>query len=107
MLLYSDACNKLGVVVNHVISTMDTINSKGIKLQVLGQVATVSIDQTDGYALFLADSAKHVQIFSAKSSEMNVNVLVGQDYVETPLAEQFKSEYVNGAWVTNAVEHNE
>ena len=51
-------------------------------LQVTGKVPTISIDKTDGCMVYLSDKSLDVEIVTAKSSEMNVLVPVGDgDYV--------------------------
>ena len=50
-------------------------------LQVMGKVPTISIDKTDGCQMFLSKDSIDVEIITAKSSEMNVMIPNGEDFV--------------------------
>lgn len=86
-----DNCKKTAVVFDNVVSSMEFMNCKSVQMQVLGTVPTIMVDKTDGCQMFLSKDATGVEIVSAKSSEMNVLVPKGDDFVEMPLAEQFKT----------------
>ena len=47
--------------------------------QILGKCRTVSIDKTDGCQVFLNKDCLDCDIFSAKSSEMNICIPKGSD----------------------------
>ena len=47
----------------------------------LGKVPTISIDKTDGCQMFLSKDSVGVEIITAKSSEMNVMIPNGEDFV--------------------------
>ncbi len=47
--------------------------------QILGKCRTVSIDKTDGCQVFLNKDCLDCNIFSAKSSEMNICIPKGND----------------------------
>lgn len=49
----------------------------------MGKVPTISINKTEGCHLYLSEDALDCEIVSAKSSEMNVLVPQGDDYVST------------------------
>ena len=49
--------------------------------QVLGKVPTISIDKTDGCQMYLSKDSIATEIISAKSSEMNVLIPTGDDFV--------------------------
>ena len=51
--------------------------------QVLGKVPTISIDKTDGCQMYLSKDSIATEIISAKSSEMNVLIPNGEDFVST------------------------
>lgn len=51
--------------------------------QVMGRVPTISINKTEGCHLYLSEDALDCEIVSAKSSEMNVLIPQGDDYVST------------------------
>eukprot|EP00096_Caligus_rogercresseyi_P007865 TRINITY_DN259_c0_g1_i3.p1 TRINITY_DN259_c0_g1~~TRINITY_DN259_c0_g1_i3.p1 ORF type:complete len:468 (+),score=211.55 TRINITY_DN259_c0_g1_i3:212-1615(+) len=86
-----DSCKKTSVVFDSLVSSCEFVNCQSIKMQVMGKVPTISIDKTDGCQMYLSPESKEVVIVSAKSSEMNVLVSNGEDYVEHPIAEQFKT----------------
>lgn len=87
-----DNCKKLGLVFENVVGIVEIINSKDIKLQVLGKVPTISINKTEGCHVYLSKDSLDCEIVSAKSSEMNILVPQGDDdYREFPVPEQFKT----------------
>lgn len=103
-----DNCKKVGVVVESVVSTIDVVNCKSIQLQITGKAPTVVVDKTDGFQLYVSKESVGIEILSAKSSEMNVVILKGEgeDPIERPVAEQFKTTIVGDNLVTMAVEHS-
>ena len=72
--------------------------------QVLGKVPTVSVDKTDGCQMFLNAESVNAEIVTAKSSEMNVMIPKGEDFVEMAIPEQFKTVIQGGKLVTSATE---
>jgi adenylyl cyclase-associated protein len=46
-----------------------------------------------------------VEIFTAKSSEVNISFPEKDDFVEKPISEQFKTTISNGQVITVPVEH--
>ncbi|KAL4629760.1 adenylyl cyclase-associated protein 2, partial [Arapaima gigas] len=76
-----DNCKKLGVVFDNVVGIVEVINSRDIQLQVMGRVPTISINKTEGCYVYLSQVALDCEIISAKSSEMNILVPDGDDYV--------------------------
>ena len=89
-----------------VVSTLDVVNCKSTQIQLNGNVPTVVIDKSDGLALFLGKDNENIEIFTAKSSEINVNVLVGDDYKEYPVAEQLRTVIGPQKLITTPVEHS-
>ena len=85
------------------------MNCKSVQIQITGTAPTALIDKTDGYQLYLSQSAKSIEIFSAKSSEMNILVVQPNgEYIEKPVSEQFKTTVdANGNLKTEPVEHKE
>eukprot|EP00092_Neocalanus_flemingeri_P035018 GFUD01038106.1.p1 GENE.GFUD01038106.1~~GFUD01038106.1.p1 ORF type:complete len:435 (+),score=126.72 GFUD01038106.1:87-1391(+) len=86
-----DSCKKTAVVFDNVVSSCEFMNCSGVQMQVLGTVPTIMVDKTDGCQMFLSKEAIGVEIVSAKSSEMNVMVPQGEDFVEMAVSEQFKT----------------
>ncbi|XP_024001546.2 adenylyl cyclase-associated protein 2 [Salvelinus sp. IW2-2015] len=99
-----DNCKKLGLVFDNVVGIMEVINSKDIKLQVMGRVPTISINKTEGCQVYLSKDALDCEIISAKSSEMNILVPQDDDYREFPVPEQFKTVWDGSKLVTEPTE---
>ncbi|XP_041664233.1 adenylyl cyclase-associated protein 2 [Cheilinus undulatus] len=100
-----DNCKKLGLVFENVVGIVEIINSKGIQLQVLGKVPTISINKTEGCQVYLGKDSLSCDIVSAKSSEMNIMVPQGdEDYREFPVPEQFKTVWDGSKLVTEPTE---
>jgi adenylyl cyclase-associated protein len=103
-----DGCKKFGLLIDNVVSTLDTVNSQRIQIQITGNCPTAVIDKTDGYQLYLSKASEDIEILSAKSSEMNVLALNKEgEYFEMAMCEQFKTYFKEGKLVTSAVEHKE
>uniref|UniRef100_A0A8C6IS55 Adenylyl cyclase-associated protein n=1 Tax=Melopsittacus undulatus TaxID=13146 RepID=A0A8C6IS55_MELUD len=100
-----DNCKKLGLVFDDVVGIVEIINSRDIKVQVLGKVPTISINKTDGCHVYLSQSSLDCEIVSAKSSEMNVLIPTeGGDFTEFPVPEQFKTVWNGQKLVTTVTE---
>ncbi|TSK31345.1 Adenylyl cyclase-associated protein 2 [Bagarius yarrelli] len=100
-----DNCKKLGLVFENVVGIFEIINSKDIRLQVLGKVPTISINKTEGCHVYLSKESLNCEIVSATSSEMNI--LLPQDdddYREFPVPEQFKTVWDGSKLVTEPTE---
>ncbi|KAI1821529.1 adenylate cyclase associated N terminal-domain-containing protein [Xylaria intraflava] len=100
---------RLSLVVDSLVSTVDVVKSSNFALQVLGHLPTILLDQLDGAQVYLGKESISTRIFSSKSSSINVNVLAGddEDYVEIPLPYQICSQYdeKKGEMVNEIVEH--
>lgn len=57
-----------------VISSVETVNCQDLQLQIIHKSPTVAIDKTDGVQLFLGDDGLEVEIFTSKSSCVNVSI---------------------------------
>uniref|UniRef100_A0A8C6ZHY6 Adenylyl cyclase-associated protein 1 n=1 Tax=Nothoprocta perdicaria TaxID=30464 RepID=A0A8C6ZHY6_NOTPE len=100
-----DNCKKLGLVFDDVVGIVEIINSRDIKVQVMGKVPTISINKTDGCHVYLSKSSLDCEIVSAKSSEMNVLIPTeGGDFTELPVPEQFKTVWNGQKLVTTVTE---
>jgi len=99
-----DSCKKVAVVFDTVVSSCDFINCQSVQMQVLGKVNTISVDKTDGCQMFVNQESIGVEIVSAKSSEMNVVIPDGDDIVEQPIPEQFKTTISGKKLITSATE---
>ncbi|ROT39438.1 adenylyl cyclase-associated protein [Sodiomyces alkalinus F11] len=87
--------NRLSLIVDTLVSTVDVIKSQNFALQILGTVPTVMMDQVDGGQIYLSNESSSTKIFTSKSSGINLNVAEGpeHDYVELPLPYQICSFY--------------
>ncbi|XP_031442063.1 adenylyl cyclase-associated protein 2 isoform X2 [Clupea harengus] len=99
-----DNCKKLGLVFDNAVGIVEVINSKDVKLQVMGKVPTMSINKTEGCQVYLSKEALDCEIVSAKSSEMNILIPQGDDYKEFPVPEQFKTVWDGSRLVTEPTE---
>lgn len=89
-------------------SAIDVVNNKSFQLQIQGKTPTIVIDKTDSGQIFLSEECFDVEILTAKSSSINVNLPgLGEngDYAERPVPEQLKTTIVNGKLVSVPVEH--
>ncbi|OQV12504.1 Adenylyl cyclase-associated protein 1 [Hypsibius exemplaris] len=102
-----DSCSKTSVVCESLVSFAEVVNSQRTQIQVMGKVPTVQIDKSDGVQIYLSKDSVDCQVFSAKSSEMNVSIPKADgDFVEHPVPEQFRTRYdpSKGKLVTEANE---
>jgi len=99
-----DGCKKVAIVFGSVVSSCEFINCQSVQMQVLGKVPTISVEKTDGCQMFLNAESVAAEIVTAKSSEMNVMIPVGEDFVEQPIPEQFKTVISGGKLKTSATE---
>jgi adenylyl cyclase-associated protein len=106
----TDSCKKCALVVENVVSSLDIVNCKSAQVQVMGKAPTAVVDKTDGLNLFLSRECLDIEIFTAKSSELNVSMpgkTDQDDFVERALPEQLKTtiDGATGALMTVVVEH--
>uniref|UniRef100_A0A7M4FJ69 Adenylyl cyclase-associated protein n=1 Tax=Crocodylus porosus TaxID=8502 RepID=A0A7M4FJ69_CROPO len=100
-----DNCKKLGLVFDDVVGIVEIINSRDVKVQVMGKVPTISINKTDGCHVYLSKSSLQCEIVSAKSSEMNILIPTEEgDFNEFPVPEQFKTVWNGQKLVTTVTE---
>ncbi|KAF5910291.1 hypothetical protein HPG69_014523 [Diceros bicornis minor] len=100
-----DNCKKLGLVFDDVVGIVEIINSRDVKVQVIGKVPTISINKTDGCHVYLSKNSLDCEIVSAKSSEMNVLIPTEcGDFNEFPVPEQFKTLWNGQKLVTTVTE---
>ncbi|BFZ57310.1 suppressor of rasval19 [Savitreella phatthalungensis] len=89
-----ESCDKLGVVVDSLVSSIDLVKCKSFAIQIEGQCPTVICDSCDGGSIYLSDDARACEIMTAKTGGVNVYVLEGQsdakEFTEQPLPEMVK-----------------
>lgn len=99
-----DNCKKVGVVFDTIVSSLEFVNCQSVQAQVTGSLPTCSIEKTDGCQLYLNENSIDCQIFTAKSSEMNISIPKDGDYVEYPIVEQFRTTWNGKTFVTEPSE---
>lgn len=101
--------NRLSLVVDTLVSTVDVVKAQNFALQVMGTIPTVMLDQVDGGQIYLSKEGVSAQIFTSKSAGINLNVISGpdDDYKEVPLPSQICSYYdeTKGDLVNEIVAH--
>lgn len=87
--------NRLSLVVDSLVSTVDVVKAQNFALQVLGTIPTVMMDQVDGAQIYFSKESTATQIFHSKSDGINLNVIAGpeDDYKEVPLPSQMCTYY--------------
>jgi len=103
-----DSCHRTSVVFEHLVSSMDVVNCTSVEVQVTGKVPSISIDKTSGCQLYIGKDALETEIFSSKSSELNVLIpgaTADDDLVEVAVPEQYKTTIKNGKLITECNTH--
>lgn len=87
--------NRLNLIVDSLVSSVDIVKSQNFALQVLGSIPTVMMDQIDGAQIYFSKESIATKVYHSKSANINLNVLAGEDedYVEVPLPGQICSYY--------------
>jgi len=105
-----DGCKKTAVVFENAIATFEVVNSSGVEVQITGKVPSVFVDKTDGIQLYFSKEMLNSEIIASKSSAVNVHIpsaKEGDDPIELPVPEQFKTTIVGGKLHTQSVEHKD
>ncbi len=87
--------NRLSLIVDSLVSTVDAVKSQNLAVQVMGVIPTVMLDQIDGAQIYFSKESVATKIFSSKSAGINLNIISGpdDDYKELPLPSQICSYY--------------
>lgn len=87
--------NRLSLVVDSLVSTVDAVKSNNFAVQVMGSVPTIMMDQIDSAQIYLSKESTSTKVFSSKSASLNINVISGEDedYKEVPVPSQLCSYY--------------
>ncbi|KAL2023993.1 hypothetical protein VTK56DRAFT_228 [Thermocarpiscus australiensis] len=87
--------NRLSLVVDSLVSTVDVVKSANFALQVMETIPTVLLDQVDGAQLYLSKEGTAARVYTSKSASVNLNVIAGpdDDYKEIPLPSQICSYF--------------
>lgn len=86
---------RLSLVIDSLVSTVDVVKSSNFALQVMGSLPTILLDQLDGAQVYLSKESTGTRIFSSKSVGINLNIVEGDedDYKEVALPSQICSFY--------------
>ncbi|CAK7198258.1 suppressor of rasval19 [Sporothrix eucalyptigena] len=95
--------DRLSLVVETLVSSVDVVKSKNFALQVLGTIPTVMLDQVDGAQVYLSKESTSTRVFMSKTEGVNLNILTPAeelgadeqegDYKEVPLPSQICSYF--------------
>ncbi|KJR84641.1 adenylyl cyclase-associated protein (cap) [Sporothrix schenckii 1099-18] len=109
--------DRLSLVVETLVSSVDVVKSKNFALQVLGTIPTVMLDQVDGAQVYLSKESTSAQVFMSKTEGVNLNIITPAeqlgadeeegDYKEVPLPSQICSYFdaEKGELVSEIVSH--
>lgn len=101
--------NRLSLMVDTLVSTVDVVKAQNFELQVNGTIPTVMLDQVDGAQIYFSKESTSAKVFTSKSAGVNLNVISGpdNDYKEVPLPSQICSYYddARGDVVNEIVAH--
>jgi len=102
-----DSCRKTSVVCTDVLSSVDLVNNSGVQVQCTGTCATFSVEKVSGCQLYLSPGCLKAEIITSKSDSVNVHIPKGEEFIEKPIPEQFKS-VINDKLelITEHVEHS-
>ncbi|KAF2010406.1 hypothetical protein BU24DRAFT_427532 [Aaosphaeria arxii CBS 175.79] len=100
-----DNSSRASLIIDSLVSSVDVIKCPNFALQVLGSLPTVLLDQVDGATIYLSKESLNTEIFTSKSSSVNINLPTDDDYVENPVPEQFRSYIKDGKLISEIVEH--
>lgn len=89
-----DGCQRVSLVFDDCVASVELINCKSCKLQVMNKVPTITVDKTDGAQIFLSKESLDTSVVTSKSSEMNINVPDDEDdFIEIPVPEQYTTKF--------------
>lgn len=104
-----DNCAGLSIIVDSLVSSLDVIKSPKFALQIDGVVPTLLLDQVDGATVYLGQHSLNTEVFSSKSTAMNIMLPPkegsDEDTKECPLPEQIKTYVKDGKVVSEIVDH--
>ncbi|KKA27105.1 hypothetical protein TD95_001120 [Thielaviopsis punctulata] len=104
-----ESTQRLSLVVDDLISTVDVVKSSNFALQVMGSIPTVLMDQIDGSEIYFSKESCETKVFSSKSANISINIIgEDDDYKELPLPSQICSYFdkEKGMLVNEIVKHD-
>ncbi|RMZ86634.1 hypothetical protein DV736_g6140, partial [Chaetothyriales sp. CBS 134916] len=103
-----DNCSGLSILLDSLVSSLDVIKCTKFAVQINGKVPTLLLDQVDGAQLYLSEASLNAELFTSKSSAINVVVPPSDDdddSKELALPEQILSVIKDGKLISQVVEH--
>jgi len=102
-----DNSNRLSLIIDSLVSSVDVIKSQNFQIQVNETLPTVLLDQVDQATIFLGPDSLNTEVLLSKCSGINLCTLEGDESKETPLPEQIRT-YISadGKIVSEIVEHS-
>ena len=104
-----DNSPRLSLVVESLVSSVDVVKCANFALQVLGTLPTILMDQVDGATIYLSKDSNRTELFTSKTSSVNLIMLQGEDDEgkEVPLPEQIRTFITeDGKIESEIVEHS-
>jgi len=105
-----DNTNRLSLLVETLISSVDVVKSQNFAVQVTGTVPTILLDQIDGAQVYLSKESSATRLFTSNATGINLVVMAGpdDDSKEMPLPYQICSYYdeQKGDVVSEIVAHS-
>ncbi|KJP89204.1 hypothetical protein AK88_01082 [Plasmodium fragile] len=90
-------CVKCNVVLKNLISSIEIISSNKVKVQVLGNCSSFSIDKSQGVQFYLSKQNTESEFTTALSSEMNIHLEnENGEWTEIAIPEQYQHRLENG-----------
>lgn len=102
-----DNSNRLSVVVDTLISSVDVIKSQNFQLQINDTLPTILMDQVDQATIYLGQNSMNTEVLSSKCAGINICTLEDEESKETPLPEQIRTYFsADGKLTSEIVEHS-
>ena len=106
-----DSCKKVDLVFEDALSQVEVVNSDTIRVQCLGNAPSINIDGCQSVTYIMSEeSVENAMIITSKSAAINImrpKPEDPEDMMEEPIPEQFVTTFKDGAFVTEAVEHDD
>ena len=101
--------DKVGVVIEKAISSVELTKCKKCEVQVIDSVPIINVDQSESTNVYLSQSSLAAEIYSSCSTALNVNIPSKDedgDLQEVSVSEQFVTRFsADGTHVTSPVSH--
>lgn len=103
-----DNCTRLDLIMDSLVSSVGVVNSGNFRMQVLGTLPSIQLDQVDGATIYLSQDSLNTELFTSKCSSVNITLPPASgreedDSVETPVPEQIRSWVEGGKLMSEIV----